>query len=227
MDSKELLEKIKNDVITAKNEKAETILTDNLLKYLEEIEKDPEVITPNPEVQKLLLSFAHERSIEVSRVESEILRLKAKNIYDGKMMSAKATIILGQNAQKMAMLINGGACVAILAFLGNAVNKSGYYNYSLILSLVSFAAGVLLAAMSSGGSYITQFLYSINMEKQNENLNNNVAEKDAKVIGSTKNLYLIAGYIMHFTAVLFEILGYVAFGGGIYLAYKSFMEFLK
>lgn len=70
----------------------------------------------------------------------------------------RATIATGQSALKSSLLINGGAAVAVLAFLGNAWSKS------IPQSIVSQAAyglslfvwGVLAAAAASGASYVSQ-----------------------------------------------------------------------
>ena len=70
----------------------------------------------------------------------------------------RATISTGQSALRSALLINGAAAVAVLAFLGNAWAKDaprqtlagGAYGLSL------FVWGVLAAATAIGATYVSQ-----------------------------------------------------------------------
>ena len=68
-----------------------------------------------------------------------------------------AVTAFGQNAIKIALLINGGAAVAILTKLGATSSLPGAAFKS---SLSLFAFGVLAAAVASGGAYWTQYSYA-------------------------------------------------------------------
>lgn len=74
----------------------------------------------------------------------------------------KAVITFADATLKSAMLINGGAVVAILAFIGNIASK-GVLAPSLItfitVSMASFASGVLAAVMAGYDSFVTQYAY--------------------------------------------------------------------
>ena len=71
----------------------------------------------------------------------------------------KSVISSGQNALRTAFLMNGGATVAILAFLGKLSdgNKAKIPIFSE--SLVMFVIGVLAITMSSGMTYLSQWFY--------------------------------------------------------------------
>jgi hypothetical protein len=66
----------------------------------------------------------------------------------------------GQGALKAALFINGGASVALLAFIGTAMNKD--VNSSLVLtlcsSMITFVSGTLVAAIASGVTYLAGFI---------------------------------------------------------------------
>ena len=57
------------------------------------------------------------------------------------------------------MLINGGAVVAILAFIGNMWYKLGRVPESIAWSVVSYSGGVLIAGIAMGTAYFTQYYY--------------------------------------------------------------------
>lgn len=58
---------------------------------------------------------------------------------------------------KSALLINGGAAVAILAYLGNARSEMrSEFPHALLM----FTSGVLFAAVASGASYLAQYQYA-------------------------------------------------------------------
>ena len=62
----------------------------------------------------------------------------------------------GQGAMKAAMLINGGAAVALLAFVGAAINKDieSCLLSSLCSSMLVYVVGTLLAAIATGTTYL-------------------------------------------------------------------------
>jgi hypothetical protein len=68
---------------------------------------------------------------------------------------------VGQSALKSIMLINGGAAVALLAFLGNLVNS--HANVALLPfanSMRGFVIGVFLSAVAFATTYLSQVCYS-------------------------------------------------------------------
>ncbi|HRI81704.1 MAG TPA: hypothetical protein PLF88_04650 [Opitutaceae bacterium] len=74
----------------------------------------------------------------------------SRRLLDAAISFAAATL-------KSALLINGGAAVAILAYLGNRhTEESGIFPASLAF----FTGGVLFAAIAAGFSYITQICYA-------------------------------------------------------------------
>lgn len=76
----------------------------------------------------------------------------------------KSIILSGQNALRTGLLINGGAAVAILAFIGNIAGKHDYMIVNLAQGLKWFSIGTLTVGLASFLTYITQRFYG-NSEK--------------------------------------------------------------
>jgi hypothetical protein len=66
-----------------------------------------------------------------------------------------------ENTLKSIILINGGASVALLAFIGNIIANDE--NVSLVskfsLPLAFYVFGVLVGSIATGSSYVTQYKY--------------------------------------------------------------------
>ncbi len=75
----------------------------------------------------------------------------------------RQVIGLGQNALRGLALINAGAVVALLAFLGNVWTK-GVTIEPFLAAMWVFALGVGLAALAGTLSYLTQLLYGSESE---------------------------------------------------------------
>ena len=67
----------------------------------------------------------------------------------------EGTIGMAASALKAALVINGGAAVAVLAFLGTLSHDANYGAFPLCLLL--FALGVLFASVGSGLAYLVQY----------------------------------------------------------------------
>lgn len=96
------------------------------------------------------------------------------------------------------MIVNGGAVIALLGFLGAAISKEmpRTLGLGLTMPLLLFGAGVLLGALGFGARYISQACYS----------------------GDRPNW----GQGFTVVAVVFGLSAYGIFGCGIYGAYTAF-----
>jgi hypothetical protein len=88
--------------------------------------------------------------------EHDALRELKHSINESAMSYAAATV-------KFLLLINGGAAIAMLGFIGALLDKDkapiGQVS-DIAEGLVWFAAGVVAAALTSGFSYITNYCYA-------------------------------------------------------------------
>ncbi|MBO6899585.1 MAG: hypothetical protein JJ868_19680 [Shimia sp.] len=71
----------------------------------------------------------------------------------------KATISFSQAAIRSLVLINGGAAIAVMTFIGGYPSEQKAIVLALSGSLLYFSVGVALAAFVGGCAYVTQFLY--------------------------------------------------------------------
>jgi hypothetical protein len=103
-----------------------------------------------------------------------------------------------KEALNAALLINGGAVIAFLGFLGSMLSKGGSeaLGLKLTIPLLSFGFGVLFGALGFGFRYCAQFFY---------------ARKRAKT-----------GHTFNAISVLSATSALIAFGSGVYIAYAAF-----
>jgi hypothetical protein len=117
----------------------------------------------------------------------------------------------GQAAMKTALLINGGASVAMLAFIGTAMNN--YTDNSLLLklcfSMLMFIAGVLSVTLASGVTYLAGFA---------DSSVNNTDQSGKKTFRWWPILNIIA--------IILVVIGYVLFITGSLNAYCAFTNSL-
>ncbi|QSX39468.1 hypothetical protein [Shewanella cyperi] len=81
----------------------------------------------------------------------------------------KAAIQAGQNALKTAFLLNGGASIALLAFISKLAESQYHSNQVPLFAdcLVKFVIGVFLIAFATGTNYLSQWLYAANTTNGN------------------------------------------------------------
>ena len=67
----------------------------------------------------------------------------------------KSLISISMEGLKLLALLNGGAAVALLAYLGNVVGK-GAHVIDMRLPMVCYVAGLMLCSLAYCASYVTQ-----------------------------------------------------------------------
>ena len=73
----------------------------------------------------------------------------------------RSTMQLAQAALKSSILINGGAAIAMLAFIGHIWNSGQFSSIQSQISgsLIWFLLGVFVSAVATGTGYVTQVFY--------------------------------------------------------------------
>lgn len=102
---------------------------------------------------------ANDRQFEI-----EIEQYKAQEVIILEVIKKnfESVVMMGQSAMKSALLFNGGACIAFIAFFNNNIARliNGDTNivlYERILQALDyFGAGALVATVAYGITYITQ-----------------------------------------------------------------------
>ncbi len=101
-----------------------------------------------------LANKEYEHQMDVWRVNSPIEAQRNIEMF-------KATLEAGQTAIKSLTIINGGAAIALLAFIGNALNKDRPIDVSgFHCPLMIFVTGVGLAGLTSALRYFSQDAYN-------------------------------------------------------------------
>lgn len=93
-----------------------------------------------------------------------LLREDAKREHDRVLSIAEkkdeATIKSAEGVIRILLLLNGGAAVSLLAFVGNLVSKDRLTAVQLIAgSLIRFALGVVSVAVCAGFAYATHYAH--------------------------------------------------------------------
>jgi hypothetical protein len=165
------------------------IKSDNLISYLEEIINSPEEEIPPAQMEK----YKAELQVWVKRNEA----VQAQNIE-----MFRSVILAGQNALKTAFLMNGGATVALLAFLGKLSDRHQDKIAVFSSALVIFVSGVLAITIASGATYLSQWFYAHSEPWKRK-----------------------TGHILNILAIVLNLASYGCFIWGTVRAYRAFLGF--
>lgn len=186
METKEAIDKLKSDLTEIKAQGQDTIPIHGLESYLSALEKDASA------------SF-ESRKLEYQRM---LAGYDAQVRFDIEMF--KSVIEAGKEALNATLIINGGAVIAFLGFLGSMLSKGGAEGLGLKLTipLCLFGFGVLFAALGFGVRYLAQFCFA---KRQ-------------------KQAWVTTGQAFNVVSILLAIASYAAFGYGVYNAYSAFVS---
>ena len=124
----------------------------------------------------------------------------------------KGLITLSTEVVKMLALVNGGAAVALLAYLGNVAHNPGLHPPHLMHALMSFCTGLFATLLAVIFAYLTQLkLYNEERAKRQQNL---LPESQRKQIKERH------GWILA-VAILLALLAAIAFLFGCFSAARA------
>lgn len=130
----------------------ESIATDALIAYV----RADETAAADPELQRELYKATLQRWLE-----------EYKNAWALNIEMFRSAITVSQSALRTSLLMNGGASVSILTFIGHLVTDHSGKVPSLACSLAIFVTGVLSAALASGVTYLVGWFYTYKINKTN------------------------------------------------------------
>lgn len=166
----------------------ESIKCDNLIAYLEKvIANPPGDISPD--------------QIEHLKAQLQLMVEREKSNHASDLEMFRSVIQSGQNALKSALLMNGGASIALLAYIGKLTEAQQARIPAFADALVIFVLGVLAIVVASGSTYLSQWFYAESEKKER------------------------TGLAFNITAVFLGILSYVLFIWGMRKAYVAFLAF--
>jgi hypothetical protein len=180
MEVKEIIADLRQQLSVLKVQSQSTVSIAELEKWLGVIETDAMSSIELRKLQQLVSLAEYD-----ARIKSHI-------------ESFKATIESGRETLNSIVLINGGAVVAILGFLGAVAVKGTEAQLAgwLTLPLLLFGLGVLFGSFGFGLRYLSQALYTGKIEKY--------------------------GNLLRYAAVLSAVAAYVCFALGVGNAYFAF-----
>lgn len=142
--------------------------------------------------------------VELEQFKAELALWVAKSSHVGEwdLEGFRQVLAIGQAALRSILLINGGAAVALLAFLGHlaATGSTGPVLLSFADSLQRFTAGVFLAALAVALTYMSQLSY-----------------------GGEKKWHFRVGVAFHVATILAAVGSLATFIWGSALAYGGFV----
>ena len=139
-----------------------------------------------------------------------------------------ATINAGNLALRTLLIINGGAAIALLAFIGNfAPVLPGEYAglpkiHPSITALMWFAFGVTASVMAMAFAYCTNYLYITASAKRTCNFKHPYVHDTDK-----SKMWGCIGIVTHITTVVLAVLSIIIFILGIYEVNEMINTFLS
>jgi hypothetical protein len=190
MTTKSFATELRDTVRSLRDEKGiSEIKCDNLIAYLEEIMNSPdEEISPSG-----MEKYKAELQVWIKKHEAEQIYTVEKS---------RTVILTGQNALKTAFLMNGGATVALLAFLGKLSDQHPDKIPAFASCMVIFVIGVLAITMASGSTYLSTGFYA-----------------------GAKSWQKRTGFWLNIFTIFFGVASYGFFIWGTIRAYKTFLGF--
>jgi hypothetical protein len=172
----------------------EAVTIDGLLTFLSQVSPETAAPQTSPEFQEKAALAQFEADAAHARA-----RVEVHTHFN------RFAIETGQTAIRASMLTNGGAAVAMLAFVGNAWGK-GMAALPLLTiagAMAWFSSGVLATAVTSGLAYLTQrsFLQGFDQPPGNN--------------------WDKAGATLNVLAIIVVLVSYVLFGRGVWFAYQA------
>jgi len=186
MESKQVLESINNQLAILKGEGHEAVSIEGLEAYLEDLSSQA---SDSKEIQLAQYSAQHQSNIE----QYKEAKAEWRELF-------KATVGHAQSAIKLQALVNGGAAVALLAFIGKiwtpdfSANPIASY---IPLALVLYCCGVGAAALTQSLTYLSQHFFTYN------------GDKIAEVIRFFAQLTAFSSLALFFIATYVAYLGFV------------------
>ena len=165
-----------------------TLECDNIIAYLEDV----------------LNSSSDEPSqFEIERYKARLQNWveSSRHEHESRLEMFRSVITAGQGAIKSSFLLNGGAAIALLAFIGHLAQFNTSEVPAFAYSLLLFAFGVLVVTVMSGSTYLTQFCFA-----------------------SSKTWAKNLGYILNGASILLGIGSYGLFVWGLFVTYQAFLR---
>jgi hypothetical protein len=180
---------LKDVLVVLKKDGIENVSVDALMEYLTKLETT--AITRSP------AELEHYKAQLAAWVE------KQKEFSNFNLEGFKSVILAGQNAIRIAILLNGGAAVAMLAYIGKLSVEASASVSQFALPLFLFVLGALTVAVGAGVTYLSQWFY----------------------FSGGGNWRWRVGFTLNMLAILLGLTSYGLFAAGAWWAYQEFKAY--
>jgi hypothetical protein len=164
-----IFDEIRKGVIDHRDKGNEAVGIEKLLEYLNALEDeigdgDEIDVSKEAEIERIRATFANQQA--KYQWEKEASLAKYHWDKDSSLEMFKSVIASGQNSLKACMLMHAGACIAMLAFIGNLASsaETRLFIPQLAEVMLWFVVGVLVVSIAYGATYWTQHCYDNNEE---------------------------------------------------------------
>lgn len=189
MSVKKFAAEMKATIEDIKSKGTAAIYCDNIIAYLDEVLKSPEpTITP--------FQMEHYKAQLQKWIDEH------KHQHEGDLEMFRSVITAGQGAIKSSFLLNGSAAVALLAFIAHLAQFDAGKVSTFAECLILFTIGALAVAVTSGFTYLSQWLYAGDYRW---------SEK--------------AGFVLNIFCILLGISSYGMFTWGLFATYHAFVAY--
>ena len=144
MDVQDFVKELRNALQGFKSKGDDLVTIDSLFSYLEGVEE----------------SLQREESGATAPHENALRLEKFRVFHAVQLESDKASVVAGQGALKASFLLNGGATVALLAFIGILSQEQQSMIPVLADCMIGFVVGTFFAAVAHGATYLSQMFIS-------------------------------------------------------------------
>ena len=195
MKAKDVVELLDDSIRTAKDGGTTTVPIERLQAFSVEMRR---MVDESPTDAAL-----SEAQLEHYKVQLNDWANSQQRAHEWNLEMLRSVITTGQSAVKSALLINGAAAVALLAFIGNIWSSpTGPHTIAGIpCAMAYYVIGVLVAAVAAGFTYLSQAGYG----------------------SGFGNASRVVGVAAHIGAVSCVVASYVMFGYASLLAYRVFV----
>jgi hypothetical protein len=195
MDVHEAITEIRAVLVDVQKSGEQIVLIRPLLELLTAVEREAPL---DLETRKL----QHESNLAYYYAKQQVKLAGHRARTELHIEKARWILAAAKTALTTSILVNGGATVALLAFLGNLYAKSTSASVTVqplfVWSLISFAIGVLAGAVATGTTYASEHCYAVAWKRW--------------------------GRFFQVLTIVLVVGTYIAFLVGVLAAYQAFMK---
>ncbi|MCE5982648.1 hypothetical protein [Pseudomonas sp. LF19] len=156
MDAKAFAEELKTSINEVKSQGHEAIKCDNLIAYIDTL------------VEATSKANNPEETTEVLKARLQLSLEEYKHRSSANLEMFKSIIQSGQNAIKTMLLLNGGAAIALLAFIGKLSDNNSSAIPDFAYSITAFVIGALTIGVTSCLTYLSQIAFDSDVKWHNK-----------------------------------------------------------